>query len=76
MGITSHIIFIALIVTAIIMFYLTFFKDLARKHWERKNFIGFMPEDLISYRRLFKAIIAIILISFISMYVLALIGVF
>jgi hypothetical protein len=57
--------------------YFTFFKDLAKQHWERNNWVGaFMPKDLRSYRQNFKVIVVIVLLGSIALYILFITGVF
>ena len=64
MNIGGHILFISLIIGISVLIYLAYFKDLARKGWEKKQFmLGVLPDNnLQSYTRAYRRMLIILLI--------------
>ena len=75
MDIIFHLVMIPIIIWFSYLVYAAFFTDLAERNWEKKYFMLILPEDLPSYVRLFKALVVFMLLSIITIYVLAITGV-
>jgi hypothetical protein len=72
MNIGGHILFMSLIIGFSVLIYLAYFKDLARKGWEKKQFMfGILPNSsLQSYARAYRRMLILLLIFTVALEVM------